>query len=252
MLLAGSIAWAAYALTSSLPYWPINPNLSLSPWYTFQIDFVRALGQDGARYAVLREVAFDRDSEVSWDGFVRRYNADLANDFGNLLNRSLTMTGRFLEGERPPPRPASNSPLGTAWLEAWQAYAVKLDGYLLHDALAALWGFVGQANRLVDAEQPWVLARAAREGDEQAAARLRGTLADLLEACRVVSLAAAPFMPAAAPRVAAQLGVDYPYAADGNGGPPLEDLARWGGAGGGGRIGPQEILFPRIETAEES
>ena len=62
---------------------------------------VSALGQDGARYAVLREVAFDRDSEVSWDSFVRRYNADLANDYGNLLNRSLAMTSRYL-GRRAP------------------------------------------------------------------------------------------------------------------------------------------------------
>ena len=49
---------------------------------------------------VLREVPFDRDADVSFDGFVRRYNADLANDFGNLLNRTLNMTGRYLDGER--------------------------------------------------------------------------------------------------------------------------------------------------------
>ena len=67
------------------------------------VDVVAALGRDGARYAVLREVAFDRDSDVSWDSFVRRYNADLANDFGNLLNRTLSMTGRYLDGERPAP-----------------------------------------------------------------------------------------------------------------------------------------------------
>ena len=55
------------------------------------IDVVRALGADGARYVTLREVPFDRDADVSWDSFVRRYNADLANDFGNLLNRTVSM-----------------------------------------------------------------------------------------------------------------------------------------------------------------
>jgi methionyl-tRNA synthetase len=78
------------------------------------VDFVAALGSDGARYAVLREVPFDRDAEVSWESFVRRYNADLANDFGNLVNRTVSMTNRYLEGERPPPRPATESALGEA------------------------------------------------------------------------------------------------------------------------------------------
>ena len=67
------------------------------------VDMVAALGRDGTRYTVLREVAFDRDSDVSWDSFVRRYNADLANDFGNLLNRSLSMTKRYRDGERSAP-----------------------------------------------------------------------------------------------------------------------------------------------------
>ena len=78
-------------------------------------DFVAAFGSDGARYVVLREVPFDRDAEVSWDSFVRRYNADLANDFGNLVNRTVSMTDRYLDGERPAPRPAGDSPLGHAW-----------------------------------------------------------------------------------------------------------------------------------------
>ena len=73
-------------------------------------DFVAAFGSDGARYVALREVPFDKDAEVSWDGFVRRYNADLANDFGNLVNRTVSMANRYLGGERPgsarrPPRP---------------------------------------------------------------------------------------------------------------------------------------------------
>ena len=73
---------------------------------------VAAFGADGARYVTLREVAFDRDTEVSWDSFVRRYNADLANDFGNLVNRTLSMADRYLGGERPAPRAGGRSPLG--------------------------------------------------------------------------------------------------------------------------------------------
>ncbi|HLB44901.1 MAG TPA: methionine--tRNA ligase [Candidatus Limnocylindrales bacterium] len=210
-------------------------------------EMVRAFGPDGARYVVLREVPFDRDADVSWDSFVRRYNADLANDFGNLLNRSLTMTARFAGVERPAPRPAVNSDLGSKWAATWAAVTDRVERYLLHDALTVLWDFVGEANRFVDREQPWVLAKAALGGDQTAADRLHGALGDLLEACRLVALASAPFMPAAAERAYAQLGLPYGYGGDGNGGPRLAEQAGWGAAAAGSQVGAQEILFPRVE-----
>jgi methionyl-tRNA synthetase len=219
-------------------------------------DVVAALGADGARYVSLREVPFDKDAEVSWDSFVRRYNADLANDFGNLVNRTVTMAGRYLGGERPAPRPGTEAPLAAAWTRAVTAYEAKLNAILLHEALAALWDFVGEANRFVEAEQPWAIAKAARAGDAtapEAEARLAGVLGDLVEAVRLVSLAVAPFMPSIAPRALAQLGYGYQYGADGNGGPALLEQLRWGAAAeASGRLGAAEPLFPRleVETAE--
>jgi methionyl-tRNA synthetase len=217
-------------------------------------DFVTAFGTDGARYVVLREVPFDRDAEVSWDSFVRRYNADLANDFGNLVNRTVSMTNRYLDGERPPPRPATDSPLAEGWADTCRLYVERLESCLLHEALAELWEFVGGANRVVDAEKPWELAKAAKEGDDAAAARLRSVLGDLIEACRLVGLAAAPYMPTMAPRVLAQLGYAFDYAADGNGGPPILDELAWSArVGESGRVTAPEPLFPRldVETAAE-
>jgi len=212
-------------------------------------DAVAALGADGARYVALREVPFDRDAEVSWDSFVRRYNADLANDFGNLVNRTVSMGNRYLGGERPAPRPAGESSLADTWASTVRVYAEKLDTYFLHDALAALWEFVGAANRFVDAERPWDLAKAAKDSDEEAAHRLRGSLGDLVEAARLLGLAAAPFLPNTAPRVLAQLGYDYPYAADGNAGPPILEELRWGArAGEAGRLAAPEPLFPRLDV----
>jgi methionyl-tRNA synthetase len=213
-------------------------------------DVVAALGSDGARYVTLREVAFDRDTEVSWDSFVRRYNADLANDFGNLVNRTVSMANRYLDGERAAPSLAT---LGTVWAERLVAYRTALERYLLHDAIAELWEFVGAANRLVDAEKPWELAKAAKAGDAAAEERLRGVLGDLVEACRLIGLAAAPFLPATAPRVLAQLGFDYPFAADGNGGPPILDELRWGAhATEPGRLTAPEPLFPRLDIEAEA
>ncbi len=190
-------------------------------------DMVAALGRDGTRYTVLREVAFDRDSDVSWDSFVRRYNADLANDFGNLLNRSLSMTKRYRDGQRSAPTEGS---LAATWATIFERYAEKLEACLLHEALETLWSFVGEANKYVETEQPWTLAKAAKNGDVEAEARLDGVLGDLLEACRVIAFAAAPFMPESTARAAAQLGVDHGYADDGNDGPPLKELVAWGAA----------------------
>ncbi len=196
-------------------------------------------------------VPFDRDAEVSWDSFIRRYNADLANDFGNLLNRTVSMTNRYLDGERPAPRPAVESPLGEGWAATLGRYAERLDATLLHEALAELWTFVGGANKTVDAEQPWALAKAWKAGDDAAAAaaHLRDVLGDLLEACRLIGLAFAPFMPVAASRALAQLGYTYDYAADGNGGPPILDALTWGAhAAEPGRVTAPEPLFPRLDT----
>jgi methionyl-tRNA synthetase len=226
-------------------------------------DFVAAFGSDGARYVVLREVPFDRDAEVSWDSFVRRYNADLANDFGNLVNRTVSMTNRYLDGERPAPSreaidhlvPLPVSDLAHAWREVLDGYSSLLEACLLHEALSLLWSFVSLANRVVDNRRPWDLAKAAKAGDELAAAHLRFVLGDLIEACRLVGLAVAPYMPTTAPRVLAQLGFAFDYAADGNGGPRILDELAWGArAGESGHVTAPEPLFPRldVETAAEA
>jgi methionyl-tRNA synthetase len=210
---------------------------------------VAAFGADGARYVTLREVPFDRDAEVSWDSFVRRYNADLANDFGNLVNRTVSMAGRYLANARPAPAAVADSSLGSAWADVLGRYRERLEACLLHDALAVLWDFVGAANKLVDAEQPWVLAKAAKAGDADAERRLGTVLGDLIEACRLIALAVAPFMPGMTPRVLEQLGHTYGYAADGNGGPALLDELRWGAhAGETGTLAAPVPLFPRLEA----
>jgi len=210
------------------------------------VDVVRTLGADGARYVTLREVPFDRDADVSWDSFVRRYNADLANNLGNLVNRSVSMVNRYFGGERPAP---GHGAVEAAAAEALARYREHIEACQLGDALAVLWGFIDAANRQVDLDQPWVLAKEMKAGVEGKAERLREVLGNLIEACRLAGLAVAPFMPTAAPRVLAQLGYEYPYAADGTGGPGVLHLLEWGaGFVPGGHVAAAEPLFPRIET----
>ena len=174
-------------------------------------DFVAAFGSDGARYVVLREVPFDRDAEVSWDSFVRRYNADLANDFGNLVNRTVSMTGRYLDGERPAParRPTRRS--ATAWAADARRYRERLDA----SSYTRPWRSSGRSSATPTSSStpssrgswPRPRRRATREPPRDSAS----VLGDLVEACRLVGLAAAPFLPGTAPRLLAQLGHAYPY-----------------------------------------
>ncbi len=130
-----------------------------------------------------------------------------------------------------------------------RVYREAFEANRLHDALTELWAYIGGANKVVDAEQPWVLAKAWKAGDADAGERLRGVLGDLVEGCRLLGLAAAPFLPATAPRLLGQLGYAYDYEADGNGGPSLLDELEWAAhAAEPGRLTAPEPLFPRLDV----
>ena len=210
-------------------------------------DAVAALGADGARFVALREVPFDRDGDVSWDSIIRRYNAELANDFGNLVNRATTLASRAF-GDAPPPRSVAASPLGAAWEATRRDAVAALERNALHEWLGALWGFVGMANKFVDTEKPWELAKAAKSGDAAAEERLRDVLGDLLEACRLISLYAAPAMPTIAAKIWTLLGRVWPYDEHGHNGPSLDEIGTWGALGPAGSLGAPTPLFPRLEA----
>ena len=214
------------------------------------IDVVAALGRDGARYVTLREVAFDQDSDVSWDSFVRRYNADLANDLGNLLNRTLSMTSRYLDGERPAAAPGGA--LGAA------VAATILAAYARARSRAAC--STRRSQRCGASWAPptatWTRSspgssprppRPATRRPRRASGMSSATCSRPAGSSR---LAAAPFMPDAAARILEQLGHAFPYGPDGNGGPALAELAAWGALGGAGPASWRRAvpLFPRQEV----
>jgi methionyl-tRNA synthetase len=211
---------------------------------------VAALGADGARFVALREVPFDRDGDVSWDSIIRRYNAELANDFGNLVNRASTLASRAFGGDAPAPRAAGESPLAAEWESARRKSEEAMSTLALHEWIGALWEFVGAANRYVDAEKPWELVKAAKAGDAEARARLAGVIGDLLEACRLVALYAAPVIPTVSEKIWKLLGYQWPYDASGHGSTPRSDLAGWGSATRSGPLGEPTPLFPRLDADE--
>jgi methionyl-tRNA synthetase len=201
-------------------------------------------GVDGARYMVLREVPFDRDADVSTDGFVRRYNADLANDLGNLVNRTVSMSNRYLDGVLPPvstaTRDADREIKATAE-RVVAGYHAAMERLHLHEALGAMIELAGAANGYAESQAPWSLNKA---GETE---RVGEVLAVLAETCRIIGHLLAPAAPAGARRIHEQLGVPPPYDERGAGGPGLASLAAWGGGPAGWRTGTPTPIFPRVE-----
>ncbi|MBV9393428.1 MAG: methionine--tRNA ligase [Methylobacteriaceae bacterium] len=148
-------------------------------------------GPDQLRYFFLREVPFGQDGNYSHEAIVQRINADLANDLGNLAQRSLSMIARNCEGRVPvagPSTPADEAILGEAYAIGDKARAAMKD-FALHLVLAEIWQVVGQANRYFAAEEPW----AKRKSDP---ARMATILCVTAEVLRVVGIFVQPFMPA--------------------------------------------------------
>jgi methionyl-tRNA synthetase len=201
-------------------------------------------GVAGVRYAVMVEVPFDRDANVTLDGFVRRYNADLANDLGNLVNRTVSMSARYLDGRLPP---ATNARLaadldlrGTADRVVGD-YHAAMGRQHLDEALAAMMELAGATNGYAESQAPWALHKAGEE------ARVGQVLAVMAEACRIIGHLLAPVAPSAARRIHEQIGAPSPYDERGAGGPGLVTLLAWGGGPGGWTTTGASPIFPRIE-----
>ncbi len=164
---------------------------------------VDLFGVDGIRYLVLREIPFDRDADITLEGLVRRYNADLANDLGNLLNRTVSMANRYLDGQLPALAQTdaeADVDLRAAAARAWDGYRDAMERQHLDEALAAMIDLVRAGNGYAESQAPWLLAKA---GDSE---RLGQVLAAMAETCRILGHLVAPFTPTSAGRLHEQLG----------------------------------------------
>ncbi len=206
------------------------------------LDLVDKYGLDALRYFLLREMVFGLDANFSEVALVQRLNADLANDLGNLLQRTLTMVGRYLDGRIPPPGDPVTD--GDRWLRQvaeglGARVAETMDGFAFHRALEAIWELLAAGNKYIDQQKPWELAKR----DRQAAARVVG---HTCEALRVAALFLSPFIPAAAEKIWAQLGLTGALTEA-----RLGEAGRWGAVGARPMV-KGEVLFPRVElTLEE-
>jgi methionyl-tRNA synthetase len=195
---------------------------------------------DAIRYFILREVTFGLDGDFSVSGLIGRFNADLANDLGNLLNRTLPLLHNYREGIIPTPGPVSHDAQEIINLvtSTGAEVAEYLDKLQFGDALAAIWTVIGRANKYMEDQAPWKLAK-----NEACAAELNTVLYTVLETVRSVAILISPFMPSAAEAIWEQLGIDSPLTEA-----KWEDAGSWGGLLPGTQTHAPRPIFPRIDT----
>jgi methionyl-tRNA synthetase len=202
------------------------------------LDLKDKYGLDAFRYFLLREMPFGLDSNFSETALTGRINADLANDLGNLVSRTLAMAERFLHGEIPraaEPEEKDQELQGAALKVTREAE--RLVGELsFHRLLIAVWELINLANKYIDTMAPWALAK-----DPAKAERLNTVLYHALEVLRFVAVLIAPFMPQTADKIQDQLGIPDTSTQT------LASLQQWGGLVPGGRVRKGEALFPRVE-----
>jgi methionyl-tRNA synthetase len=201
-------------------------------------------GVDQFRYFVVREVPFGQDGDFSRQALINRVNSELANDLGNLLNRTLTMIERYADRKIPEPGPPANPDLDNALRETAVGLLSLVDRHIhafeFNRALEAIWGLVQLGNQYIDKCAPWVLAK-----DPQDRPRLNTALYNAAETLRFLCLMLYPFMPAAVEEMKRQVGVLLNFSK-----PLLAHDIIWGGLLPGTEIQKGEPLFPRIETTK--
>jgi methionyl-tRNA synthetase len=212
----------------------IDPNLLIDRY-----------GLDALRYYLLREVPFGSDGTFTPENFVERLNFDLANDLGNLLNRTVAMIDKYFEGVIPAYEgqvTAFDAPLEAASGEAIRAVEAAMEKMEFSVALASIWQLVSRTNKYIDETQPWVLAK-----DEATRRELGSVMYHLAESLRIISILIQPFLTNAPKLIWSQLGVNAESA----------ELTSWdstktfGLLPAGTRVSKGAPLFPRLETAEE-
>jgi len=208
--------------------------------YIDPFEAVDRFGAEAVRYLLLRELPFDRDGDISWETMTDRFNADLANDLGNFVYRTLSMLQRYFDGKVPAPdgdATALDKQLRTAFERAVRGQDKHMKTLAFTGALDLIWDAINRGNKYIEESAPWVLAK---QSDQRK--RLQTVLYNLVEAIRLTAYLVSPFLPETAVKIAAQVKADL--------------NTPWATARDWGRLAPRTqtslagVLFPRIEKPE--
>lgn len=207
------------------------------------LKLVEEYGLDQVRYFLLREVPFGSDGDFSYKALKERINFDLANDLGNLLNRTLAMTEKYFQGMVP--EPGESDKLDSELVSLAQDVALEvekaMDNVQYNAALLAIWKLIGRANKYIDETAPWTLAK-----KEENKERLGTVLYNLLEVLRIVALMTSPFLLHGAVEMWRQLGFKDVLAQH-----LWSEVKEWKLTPVGQKIMKGEPIYPRLEIEKE-
>ena len=246
-----TIYWPIFLMSLDLP---LPKQVFGHPWLLFAADkmskskgnviyaddLVNLFGVDAVRYYLLSAMPYAQDGSITYETFIAKYNSDLANTIGNLVNRTVSMANKYFGGELPAAMIENELDRDLADTALQTAEAVKgyMDQYHTADALARILALAQRSNKYIDETTPWALAK-----DEAKLPRLRTVLANLIEAIRYIAVLSEPFMPDTAAAIMDQIGLPDSHLEDGK---ALETLAVFGSAPAR-KVGEAKALFARID-----
>ncbi len=198
-------------------------------------DLVRSFGVDAVRYYLLHEMPFAADGTITFETLISRFNSDLANTLGNLVNRTVAMINKYFDGEIPPVGEATefDADLADTCLRAAAKTEECMNNLRVADAMDCIWEIVNRANKYIDETMPWALAKA-EDGRE----RLKTVMYNLIEAIRFISSLLGSFMPDTQTAITKQTGASELE---------WESLECFGMTKPGVKVGAAEPLFVRID-----
>lgn len=204
------------------------------------LDLVTEFGADAFRFFLIREMNVGQDSDFSRDQFLVRYNSDLANDLGNLINRTLNMANRFSAAQIPAAGPAGEpeKELQALWEKTRLEYIPLFDGFQFHTALERLFIFIKSINAYIEKRAPWKLGKSVESSDQEL---LRTTLATMAESLRLAGAALQPIMPGTSEKINSVLGFTPSVT--------WSEQLVWGTKLEGSKVDESLVLFPRPQPA---
>ena len=202
-------------------------------------DLVRHFGVDAVRYYSLHEMPFAQDGTITYDVFMSRYNSDLANTLGNLVNRTVAMINKYFDGiiQDGGTGGEFDESLKETAAGAIEKVSEKMKGLRVADSLDEIWKVVDRANKYIDETTPWVLAKS-----EETRARLGTVLYNLAETIRIIAALLSPFMPETSEKIAAQINADTLT---------YESTKTFGVTKPGTKVGEAVPIFARIDVEKK-